>query len=72
MNLRDAVIKNSEELEKNRDELDRLAEEALRGGRSLNEDERVLRMSREMDVLVLKEIELKKMLEDFEREEGTE
>jgi len=72
MNLQEAVIKNSEELEKNRDELDRLAEEALRQGKSLGEDERVLNMAREVNVLVLKELELQKMLNEFEKEEGTE
>ena len=65
MNLQDAVLENAKELEKNRDELDRLAEEALRQGRSLSEDERVLRMAREVDVLVLKELELQKMLEEY-------
>ncbi len=72
MNLQDAVLENAKELEKNRDELDRLAEEALRQGRSLSEDERVLRMAREVDVLVLKELELQKMLEEYEKEEATE
>ena len=72
MNLQEAVIENSRELEKNRDELDRLAEEALRQGKSLGEDERVLNMAREVNVLVLKELELQKMLNEYEREEGTE
>ncbi|MBR4079287.1 MAG: hypothetical protein IKK29_03675 [Christensenellaceae bacterium] len=72
MNIQDAVLENSKELEKNRDELDRLAEEALRQGKSLGEDERVLRMAREVDVLVLKEIELQKMLEEYEKEEAAE
>lgn len=72
MNLQDAVLENSKELEKNRDELDRLAEAALRQGRSLGEDELVLRMAREVDVLVLKELELQKMLEEYEKEEAAE
>ena len=72
MNLQDAVIENSKELEKNRDELDRLAEEALRQGISLGEDERVLNMAREVNVLVLKELELQKMLNEYEKEEGME
>ena len=72
MNIQDAVLENSKELEKNRDELDRLAEAALRQGKSLSEDECVLRMAREVDVLVLKELELQKMLEEYEKEEAAE
>ena len=72
MNIQDAVLENAKELEKNRDELDRLAEAALRQGKSLGEDEHVLRMAREVDVLVLKELELQKMLEEYEKEEASE
>lgn len=64
MDLEKQLLENEKQLNKERAELDRLAEESLRAGRNLSEKPEVLRQARVVDCLVLKEIELQKMLEE--------
>ena len=69
MDLEKQLLENELQLKKERAELDRLAEESLRAGKSLGAEPELLRQARLVDGLVLKEIELQKMLEECEEKE---
>ena len=72
MDLEKQLLENELQLKKERAELDRLAEESLRAGKSLGEEPELLRQARLVDGLVLKEIELQKMLEECDKAETQE
>jgi len=72
MNLEKQLVENELQLNKERAELDRLAEESLRAGESLSDSPEVLKQARVVDGLVLKEMELQKMLEEYEKAETSE
>ena len=66
MDLEKQLMENELQLKKEREELDRLAEESLRAGISLSDQPEVLEQARVVDGLVLKEMELQRMLEECE------
>lgn len=66
MTLEQQFLENAQNLDRERAILDRLAEESLRAGISLSDQPEVLRQARVVDALVLKEVELQKMLENCE------
>lgn len=69
MDLEKQLLENELRLKKERAELDRLAEESLRLGNSLSDQPKVFEQAHVVDGLVLKEIELQKMLEECEKAE---
>jgi len=69
MELEKQLADNELQLKKERAELDRMAEESLRAGKSLGTEPELLRQAKLVDGLVLKELELQKMLEECEEKE---
>ena len=59
----------SAELRQEKDALDALALECIKRGRSLAEDENVLRQNEKVDTLVLTELRLREMLEERESDQ---
>ena len=59
----------SAELRQEKDALDALALEGIKQGRSLAEDQNVLRQNEKVDTLVLTELRLREMLEERESEQ---
>ena len=64
MKLEKQLLENELLLKKEREKLDKLAEESLRAGKSLSDEPEILKQARVVDGLVLKEVELQKMLEE--------
>lgn len=64
MILERQLLENELLLKKEREKLDKLAEESLRAGRSLSDSPEVLKQARIVDGYVLREVELQKMLEE--------
>ncbi len=60
------IEKLRHELDKEKAELEHLAEECIKTGRSLASDENVLRQNRVVDTLVIKEHKLREMLKNYD------
>ena len=69
---RQTLSKQEEALQQEIEKLNQLAEEALRQGRPLAEDERLLRQSRRTDEVILSIQQLQSMLEEYDRENGSQ
>lgn len=69
---RQVLSEQEEALQQEIKKLNYLAEEALRQGRSLAEDEHLLRQSRQTDEMILSIQQLQSMLEEYDREKGSQ